>query len=241
MNKSPFDPMPYIARDPNDSEDSPADYTDIIYANESTARTIDAILTKKQPFPSVGQSALLLYGPPGTGKTSLAFHLFDHLMPGQAIQRYKAVPGPDGLQLAKHISRPDGFVRITSGPDAYLIDEVDNFSKSALKVFKNGMDDPQKLFVLTTNNLHVLDKVPGFVSRCILLEMPAANYKQLYPLAEQILSEEGCTNYDVATVERELRKANGDIRTVYREMRRYARDKAALTSKQLHVVKGGAA
>jgi DNA polymerase III delta prime subunit len=102
----------------------------------------------------------------------------------------------------------------------FILDEVDNLTKSAQQSLKSVMNTKRAIFILTTNNLSSLDK--GMKDRCIQLEMNAADVEQLLPIARRVASDMNVVLND-AELTREITASNGSMREVMSRVKRLAR------------------
>lgn len=213
----------------------PQTLNDIIFGNHESKLRIYDLVTGAEPLPSSGKSAILLYGTYGTGKTTMAKMLPDAIekgkvgidlnMPAEFIACQQGFNGPQVMDLISKITSRNSINN--SGLHYIIIDEVDNLTKQAQASLKSALNCQRCIFILTTNNLSLLDK--GMLDRCVLVEMNAAQDSQLLPLAKQIANELAIEVSDDELLPT-IVGANGSLRNLTHNVRRMMHRKAMPTN-----------
>jgi len=72
----------------------------------------------------------------------------------------------------------------TSGKHYYILDKVDNLSKTSQAGMKTTLNSQNGTFILTTNNISQLDK--GVKHRGVLVEMIATTGDEYLPQARRV-------------------------------------------------------
>lgn len=204
----------------NPSADDPADLHDIVYGDPSSQRKIEHLLSEgSSPDYFYGRkNSLLLYGPPGTGKTTLAHLLLDELTDSDfATSTLNCPTGRDGIRFVKLLREiaKNNWEGFGFDHNYFLLNEVDQLSKTALKELSNVLEYPKPRFILTTNNRDELAWLPRLIDRCEEIPMPAASVEQLLPFAKQVLSGIKCVSpTPEGTLRNLVSRADGSFRKI---------------------------
>lgn len=206
----------------------PKSINDILYGNPESKLRLDDIVNGHIPFPYFGKCAILLYGVAGTGKTTLAKLLPEAIefgktkqelsMPFEYVACQQGLSGPQVMTLLQKQMTVKSIN--DSGLHYFILDEVDNLTKQAQQSLKSSLNADNAIFILTTNNVSLLDK--GLMDRCILVEMNAAQPSQIIPLAKQIAADMNVVLNDT-DLNKVILACNGSLRNIGYNVTRYAR------------------
>lgn len=129
--------------------------------------------------------------------------------------------GFNGPQVTSLLDKITSTVSLNaSGLHYVILDEVDNLSKQAQQSLKSVMNTTRAIFILTTNNISLLDK--GLKDRCVLVEMNAAKDSEYLPIARKVAANMNAVLSD-AEMLTEIAAANGSMREVMSRVKRLAR------------------
>lgn len=176
---------------------APKTVDDIVYKSQNEQLQIMDIVNGNVPFPT-SKKGILLYGASGTGKSALARLLPDAIemnkTGGYSNYHYHRIgSGNDGIRVVNLIERQASVMPFASH-HYFVLDEVDLLKDGVMDAFKQVMNLPQSIFILTTNKLSAIDK--AVLSRCVRVEFNAAPAEDWLPKVKQILADNGVTRSD---------------------------------------------
>ena len=199
-----------------------------------TREQLQALASGEMIFPADGKTGLLLYGTNGTGKTTTARLLPALLEPAISAQRtgtaselndlnndwYDCEQGENGAQLIVQLRRLLSVCAFSASGLRYIVlDEVDNLTRPAMSSLKTLMNTSFAVFVLTTNNLSVIER--GVISRCHVLDFNAAPVSEQVRWAEQWLAQQGFSA--TAAVQDLVEACEGDMRDLRTDLQQLVR------------------
>lgn len=210
---------------------APKAVEDIVFKSANEKQQIMNIVTGKVPFPN-SKNGILLYGLWGTGKSVLARLLPDAIETnktgGYSNYHYHRIgSGNNGTKIVTQIEQQAAFMPLGSSYHYFVLDEVDLLKNDVMDSFKQAMNLPHCIFILTTNNISAIDR--GVLSRCVRVEFNAAPKEAWLPKVKQILADNGVfrTNDDLLAA---IELCNGDAREIlYTTQRIVAADLAKAT------------
>ncbi len=147
-------------------------------------------------------------------------------MDAEFIACQQGFTGPQVMDLVKR--QLNVLSLNSSGLHYFILDEVDNLTKAAQQSLKSAMNTTQAIFILTTNHISQLEK--GFMERCVLVEMNAAQPSQLMPLARKLAADMSVALNDDDLLD-VVKPCNGSFRNVIHNVHRRALRQSQLISK----------
>jgi DNA polymerase III gamma/tau subunit len=153
---------------------------------------------------------------PGTGKSALAKILSDAMemakFGGPAYPRYVRVhPGNNDAALMKSL-HGQAMVMPFATYHYFVLDEVDELTKTAMSSLKSLMNMPNCVFVMTTNNFQ--DVEVGVRNRCHCIPFNAAPPDRWLPICRRVLSDAGVIGISDQTLLSVIATGNGSGRDI---------------------------
>ena len=207
---------------------SPKTVSDIVFKSTNEQQQIMDIVNGKVPFPT-SKCGILLYGVWGTGKSALAKLLPDAIEMNKtgnnSNYNYQRIgSGNNGVKVVTQIEQQAAFMPLGSSYHYFILDEIDLLKGDVMDSFKQAMNLPNCVFVLTTNNFSAIDK--GVLSRCVRVEFNAAPSANWLPKIKYILADNGVTRSDKELLDA-IDLCKGDAREIlYTAQRIVANDLA---------------
>ena len=202
----------------NEKDFLPQTLDECVISDVRSKDILSQILKGQLPFPAFGKCGILLHGNYGTGKTTTA-HLLTELIEvsrggsNAHYDFYQCAQGMNGVSLMNNITQRTSFLSINlSGLHYSILDEVDNLTQAAQASLKAIMDCRHGVFIMTTNDINLIDK--GVVNRCHVIHMLTAQAHSWLPLVKRVITSTGATCPPDASLLPIITSCNGSAREI---------------------------
>jgi replication-associated recombination protein RarA len=161
-----------------------------LYPNQATEDLI------KDFAANATDANLILYGPMGTGKSLMAQMIADELCTSRAAWP-ETLQGTRLQTPAKSDAAADRIERITrvmsyfTDRRLFIIEEFDLIKLESQMAFSYLMDKMEVQMILTTNDVHKIDK--RILSRARVCNISGATQQDMLKLAQHVVASEGVT------------------------------------------------
>lgn len=200
---------------------SPKTIGDIVFKSTNEQQQIMDIVNGEVPFPTT-KCGILLHGLWGTGKSELAKLLPDAIEMNKtgncSNYHYQRIgSGNDGVRVVTLIEQQASFMPLGSSYHYFVLDEIDRLKADVMDSFKQAMNLPNSVFILTTNNISAIDG--GVLSRCVRIAFNAPPADAWLPKVKQIFADYGLSRTDKELIDA-IALCKGDVREIFYTVQR---------------------
>ena len=197
---------------------TPTSTAEMVFSDTKTKQLLTDILCHNVSFPSHGKNCLMLFGVYGSGKTTYSKIFFDEYeksFNGNGAN-VKEIFVDDNTKITTTIGTLNNIANLIplhnhSDKHYFMFDEFDNLNEEQQTRLKHFLNRQNIICIMTTNNLHKIDK--GILSRSYIINCNASlNISNYVVRMRQILIQNNLPILDEKTLENIAKQSNGSWR-----------------------------
>ena len=197
---------------------TPTSTAEMVFSDTKTKQLLEDILCHNVSFPSHGKNCLMLFGVYGSGKTTYSKIFFDEYEKSYNGNgaNVKEITVDSNEKITTTIDTLNNIANLIplysySYKHYFMFDEFDGFKEEQQTRLKHFLNRQNILCIMTTNNLHKIDK--GILSRSHIINCNASsNISDYVVRMRQILVQNNLPFLDKKTLEGIAKQSNGDWR-----------------------------